>query len=82
MLYRKSIWVVFGTLFLSLLGTQRIHGHLISRGVFPSGFVASRQPLPDLYEASISELQEGLEKGLFTSVDLVKVSTDIPPRAP
>lgn len=29
--------------------------------------------LPDLYEASIAELQQGLEKGLFTSVDLVKV---------
>ncbi|KAF8531873.1 amidase signature enzyme [Gautieria morchelliformis] len=28
--------------------------------------------LPDLYEASISELQDGLEKGRFTSVDLVK----------
>jgi amidase len=28
---------------------------------------------PDLYEASISELQEGLELGQFTSVDLVKV---------
>lgn len=28
---------------------------------------------PDLYEASIAELQEGMEKGLFTSVDLVKV---------
>jgi hypothetical protein len=29
--------------------------------------------LPDLYEASIAEIQEGLEKGMFTSVDLVKV---------
>lgn len=29
---------------------------------------------PDLYEASITELQDGLQKGLFTSVDLVKVS--------
>lgn len=29
---------------------------------------------PDLYEASIAELQEGLEKRRFTSVDLVKVS--------
>ncbi|KAH9848128.1 amidase signature enzyme [Lenzites betulinus] len=27
---------------------------------------------PDLYEASIAELQDGLQKGLFTSVDLVK----------
>ncbi|KIK96877.1 hypothetical protein PAXRUDRAFT_271662 [Paxillus rubicundulus Ve08.2h10] len=28
--------------------------------------------LPDLYEAGIAELQQGLEKGHFTSVDLVK----------
>lgn len=28
--------------------------------------------LPDLYEASITELQDGLQGGLFTSVDLVK----------
>lgn len=28
---------------------------------------------PDLYEASVLELQAGLDKGLFTSVDLVKV---------
>ena len=32
---------------------------------------------PDLYEASIAELQAGLEKGLFTSVDLVKVPSFI-----
>jgi hypothetical protein len=31
--------------------------------------------LPDLYEAGIAELQQGLEKGRFTSVDLVKVSS-------
>lgn len=29
--------------------------------------------LPDLYEAGIAELQQGLENGRFTSVDLVKV---------
>lgn len=29
---------------------------------------------PDLYEASIAELQDGLSAGLFSSVDLVKVS--------
>lgn len=28
---------------------------------------------PDLYEAGIAELQRGLDKGQFTSVDLVKV---------
>ncbi|KZT64227.1 amidase signature enzyme [Daedalea quercina L-15889] len=31
-------------------------------------------PLPDLYEAGIEEIQDGLKKKRFTSVDLVKVS--------
>ncbi|KAH9848126.1 amidase signature enzyme [Lenzites betulinus] len=33
---------------------------------------AHTDPFPDLYEASIAELQEGIQAGLFTSVDLVK----------
>ncbi|RDX52417.1 amidase signature enzyme [Lentinus brumalis] len=33
---------------------------------------ATAAAFPDLYEASIAELQTGLEKGQFTSVDLVK----------
>lgn len=36
--------------------------------------ISSNTNLPDLYEASITELQDGLDKGAFTSVDLVKVS--------
>jgi len=32
----------------------------------------TRAALPDLYEASVFELQEGLEYGYFTSVDLVQ----------
>ena len=32
---------------------------------------------PDLYEASVIELQDGLERGDFSSVDLVKVSLDL-----
>ena len=32
---------------------------------------------PDLYEASIAELQDGLAKGHFSSVDLVKVSPQL-----
>jgi hypothetical protein len=38
----------------------------------------SRSVFPDLYEASVEELQSGLEAGHFTSVDLVKVSTTVP----
>ena len=31
--------------------------------------------LPDLYEASVVELQQGLDDGVFTSVELVKVGS-------
>ena len=47
--------------------------------LFPTSFSfamadASKSPtLPDLYEASIAELQDGLENEDFTSVDLIKV---------
>ena len=36
--------------------------------------MAVQVQFPDLYEASIAELQDGMSKGLFTSVDLVKVT--------
>ncbi|KAJ7487269.1 amidase signature enzyme [Mycena galericulata] len=36
------------------------------------GFATRAPALPDLYEASIRELQAGLDGGLFTSVDLIK----------
>jgi len=38
---------------------------------------ATDSKFPDLYEASLVELQDGLESGLFTSVDLIKVSVVI-----
>ena len=34
---------------------------------------STSQDFPDLYEASLAELQDGLEKEQFTSVDLIKV---------
>lgn len=37
----------------------------------------TQRVFPDLYEASIEELQSGLEAGHFTSVDLVKVSITV-----
>ncbi|KAF8172387.1 amidase signature enzyme [Mycena galopus ATCC 62051] len=39
---------------------------------FRFGRVARAPALPDLYEASVPELQAGLDAGHFTSVDLVK----------
>ncbi|KAF9224888.1 amidase signature enzyme [Gyrodon lividus] len=41
-------------------------------GDMPVQEVSQFLQLPDLYEAGIAELQQGLEKGHFTSVDLVK----------
>ena len=35
---------------------------------------------PDLYEASVVELQDGLERGDFSSVDLVKVNLNFTAR--
>ena len=43
-------------------------------GVAQSVRATSASAFPDLYEASIAELQDGMEKGHFTSEDLVKVS--------
>jgi hypothetical protein len=40
--------------------------HVLAKGTSPA--------LPDLYEASVLELQAGLDAGHFTSVDLVKVN--------
>ena len=48
----------------------------ITRGVVTDGTVKSVTVFPDLYEASVLELQAGLDAGHFSSVDLVKVLTD------
>lgn len=40
---------------------------------YSGSFARSVPNYPDLYEASIEELQHGLDSGLYTSVDLVKV---------
>lgn len=45
----------------------------VSGAVVRDAAVAAASKYPDLYEASIAELQSGLEKNQFTSVDLVKV---------
>ncbi|KAI6015247.1 amidase signature domain-containing protein [Pisolithus orientalis] len=45
---------------------------LSSAGWTSSVFFTTSAPPPDLYEASVPELQAGLTSGQFTSVDLVK----------
>ncbi|KAH7881680.1 amidase signature enzyme [Phlebopus sp. FC_14] len=62
-LARFVAWVLTG-----LLLTQS--SILSSPSCFVSAAVST--PLPDLYEASLTELQAGLTSGQFTSVDLIK----------
>ena len=57
-----------------LSSTQILGGRFESVVELRTQTVQDLGGLPDLYEASIAELQSGLESGLFTSVDLVKVS--------
>lgn len=60
------------SLALILLCTHLARGFSVAS---PFGLSVARTPaLPDLYEASVPELQAGLDAGLFTSVDLIKVS--------
>jgi len=56
------------TLFWAWLALS--HSFYVSRAVVSAAITT---PLPDLYEASVIELQAGLTSGQFTSVDLVKV---------
>lgn len=56
----------FGKIFLCLAFAQSICA--------VSQLSKNTSKFPDLYEASVVELQDGLERGDFTSVDLVKVS--------
>ena len=50
----------------------------ILRWHFLSRLTDTPSHLPDLYEASITELRKGLEQNLFTSVRLVKVKDFYP----
>ena len=40
---------------------------------------AGQAPLPDLFDATVVELQQGLDMGNFTSVALVKVCNLVDP---
>lgn len=68
----KMVILKWSTLVLVLLSWF----HLTRCSIFPSFVttnVFTKAALPDLYEASVLELQGGLQAGHFTSVDLVKV---------
>jgi hypothetical protein len=69
------------------LSRSRVCVELIEMVQYPSAYSRIITPMrlifashdcagfPDLYEASITQLQLGLTEGNFTSVELVKVST-------
>ncbi|KAL4260838.1 Amidase signature (AS) superfamily protein [Pleurotus pulmonarius] len=58
-----SIWVITG---------QQLYVARISSFLFAATTKSRGVAYPDLYEASVAELQAGLHAGHFTSVDLVK----------
>lgn len=53
-------------------GTERIAAREASYG-FQATLLVKGQPFPSLIDVTLDDLVEGLESGLFTSVDLVKV---------
>ncbi|KAN0133131.1 Amidase signature domain containing protein [Lactarius tabidus] len=67
---RPRVWVMWAI--IVFLTFQFLLGGGPTKGPTGSTVTPCLVQLPDLYEASISELQDGLEHGHFTSVDLVK----------
>ena len=74
---RTSLVGTFGwpklILVLGLFGLSLVWLYPSSRLSIACWSCQSSTAFPDLYEASISELQAGLDNGHFTSVHLVKV---------
>lgn len=74
----KFLRLCSSVLFLCLLRTLSVQCLITVKenaGLSRRDIDAVNAPLPDLYEASILELQKGLDAGQFTSVDLIKVSS-------
>jgi hypothetical protein len=71
-----TLLIFVGYLSLVLLGHQQGLVHTIQNVLRVPALLSKTAPttvsLPDLYEASILELQAGLDAGDFTSVHLVK----------
>ena len=63
-------------IFAGLLLLAAILSFISSHMLWPT-LRATAPTYPDLYEASIQELQSGLDKNWFTSVDLVKASSRV-----
>ncbi|KAF5372556.1 hypothetical protein D9758_005184 [Tetrapyrgos nigripes] len=67
-MFGLSRWMVLG-----YWVSVTVHGLVQPRGpVDVVEGLTGKPALPDLYEASVLDLQDGLDAGLFTSVDLIK----------
>jgi hypothetical protein len=67
-------------LFRSFLAVAVALQPVLSFSTLPPQLKRADAPtFPDLYEATITDLQAGLDAGHFSSVDLVKVRTDTTP---
>jgi amidase len=62
----------FQVLFICLLGL--VFSFLVRQVQGSNNSERPSPKFPDLYEVTINELQEGMVRGHFSSVDLVKVS--------
>lgn len=67
------ITVLVGLTSILIIIWQHLYAPSISSFLFATTTKSNGVALPDLYEASIAEIQAGLHAGHFTSVDLVKV---------
>ena len=67
----------FSAFLLAFLTLQGLQGFCTNTGNNAAAVVS----FPDLYEASIAELQAGLDAEHFTSVDLVKVRPSAQPHS-
>lgn len=71
MLPSMRAWFLACFIALITLQAAVLAARLSARSSLPEQRIVIRESLPDLYEASVVELQAGLQSGLFTSVDLV-----------
>ncbi|PPR01017.1 hypothetical protein CVT26_015618 [Gymnopilus dilepis] len=65
-----TIFGLWLSVFLAVMACWMLEGPLAPSAIATS--TVSSGIFPDLYEASVAELQAGLDAGTFTSVDLVK----------
>jgi hypothetical protein len=73
-LYNLKWWL---STLLAIVACLQIAGRVCTTGNSTAEKHKPQVQFPDLYEASVLELQQGLDAGHFSSVDLVKVGYNL-----